>query len=200
MKKIVLVVALAAILATGTAQKAFADHPSGWGIGVVGNWWWNQWGMGGGGLSLKIPSVPIYWAINFGGGGGRYDGHFGIGLTGDYYFIDKALPVPMLHWFLGLGGYFNFYTWRHSYYNYQYDRRDEWSWAHINFGARVPIGLSFQPIPLLEIWIDFAPSFGLGIDTDSNNKYRYNNHDYGHDFWIGTHWGFPFEIGLRLWF
>jgi hypothetical protein len=198
MKKIVLVIALAAIMGTGTA---FADHPSGFGIGVVGNFWLGRdWGgVGGGGLSLKFPGVPVFWAINFGGGGSHDGGNFGFGLTGDYYIIDKSI-VPTLNWFFGIGGFFNFYAWWNSYYNRYDNRRDEWSWSHINFGIRLPIGLSWQPVKFLELWIDFAPSFGLGIDTDSNHKYRYDNRDYGHEFWIGTHWGFPFEIGLRFWF
>jgi hypothetical protein len=197
MKKIILVFALATILATGTA---FADHPSGFGIGVVGNWWWNMWGMGGGGLSLKIPKVPIYWAINFGGGGTRYENHFGIGLTGDYYIIDKAFPVPMLHWFFGIGGYFNFYSHTNTYYFNNNRYNNTYSWEHINFGVRAPIGLSFQPIPLLELWMDLAPSFGLGIDTESRYKDQNGYEHIGHDGYVGTHWGFPFEIGLRFWF
>jgi hypothetical protein len=198
MKRIVLVIAFAAILGTGTA---FADHPSGFGIGVVGNLWLGDKlvGVGGGGLSLKFPGGPIFWAINFGGGGGHYEGNFGFGLTGDYYIIDKSI-APTLHWFFGIGGFLNFYTWWNSYHNRYYDRRDEWSWSHINFGIRLPIGLSWQPIKFLELWIDLAPSFGLGIDTDSNHTYRYDGRDYGHEFWVGTHWGFPVEVGLRFWF
>jgi len=179
-----MVIALAAILATGTA---FANHPSGFGIGLVGQYGWS--GVGSGGLSLKIPSVPIFWAVNFGLG----SNYFAIGLTGDYYMIDNALPVPTLHWFLGLGGFFNFYTYNATYYNNQY------SYTHINLGARVPIGLSWQPISLLEIWIDIAPSLGLFIDSEG--KYRHNNVETTwHQGGAGFHWGIPLELGIRLWF
>jgi len=178
MKKLVLLAALAAILATGTA---FADHPDGFGIGLVGGFGWGGLGGGAGGLSLKIPGIPIFWAVNLGGS----NEHFRIGLTGDYYMIDKALaPQAFLHWFLGLGGFVNLSIWSTK----------DWSRTDFDLGARVPIGLSFQPIKLLEIFLDVAPSFGLGITgsyEDKNKKY---------DSGFGFFWGLPLEIGLRLWF
>jgi len=188
MKRVILVIALAAILATGTA---FADHPSGFGIGVVGQYAWYAGGFGGGpGLSLKIPGVPIFWAINFGLG----SNHFAIGLTGDYYLIDNALPVPTLNWFLGLGGFFNLFS-----YNYQtfYGARN--SYTNCDFGVRVPIGLSWQPIKLLEIWMDIAPSLGLFIHGEA--KYVYYNVEYKYQAaGLGFYWGIPLELGLRFWF
>jgi len=110
MKKLVIVLALAAIIATGTV---FADHPSGWGIGFVGNY--SSWGFGGqgGGLSLKAPSIPIYWAISFGVG---LD-YFGLGVTGDYYLYDKNISGP-LNWFFGVGGYVTFYSYSANYLSY----------------------------------------------------------------------------------
>jgi len=173
-----MVIALAAILATSAA---FADHPGGFGVGIVGQYGWGYGGgNGNGGLSLKIPSIPVFWAINFGGG----PNHFAIGLTGDYYIIDQALPVPTLNWFLGIGGFLNFHS-----YNYN-NGRDKSSYTSFNFGPRVPIGLSWQPVKLLELWIDVAPSLGLYI-TGANK-------DYGGS--VGLYWFMPFELGLRLWF
>jgi len=188
MKRIIMVIALAAILATGTA---FADHPSGFGVGVVGQYGWGSGGgLGNVGLSLKIPAFPVYWAINF----GADSNYFAIGLTGDYYMIDQALPVPTLHWFLGVGGFFNFFAYNETFYN-----SIKASYSHINLGARVPIGLSWQPLPLLEIWIDIAPSLGLFIDSEG--KYTYNNVNYTfHKGGAGLFWGIPLELGLRLWF
>ena len=46
MKKILLVLVLFAIITTGTV---FADHPKGWGIGVVGSFGFGSVGGGGGG-------------------------------------------------------------------------------------------------------------------------------------------------------
>ena len=185
MKKFLMVLALVAILATGTA---FADHPDGFGIGLVGSYGIG-WGGAGGGLSLKIPGVPLFWAINLGLG----SDHFGFGITGDYYLIDDALPVPTLHWFLGVGGFFNFYTWSSTYYSEKY------SYSNLSFGLRVPIGLSWQPIDLLEIFLDIAPSLGVYIDGDG--KYTYAGTEYvWHKGGAGFHWGVPLEIGFRLWF
>ena len=94
MKKILLVLALVAIIATGTA---FADHPGGFGIGVVGTY-----GSGyGGALSLKLPDMPIFWAINISAG----DNNTHVGVQGDYYFIDADLIDKWLGWYIGVGGF-----------------------------------------------------------------------------------------------
>jgi len=191
MKKLVIVVALIAILATGSV---FADHPSGLGIGVVGGMGWGGFGGGAYGLSLKLPSIPIFWAINLGAG----SNYFRIGLTGDSYFIDQVLVSDIgLHWFLGLGGFFNFYNYSEEYRSGSYSSK--YSYTHMNLGARLPIGLSWQPIDLIEIFIDLAPSLGLGID----GGYKYKNSigdEVKKDGSMGFFFGIPLEIGLRLWF
>jgi len=179
MKKFVIVLALAAVIATGTA---FADHPKGFGIGLVGFY------PGGGGLSLKLPSVPIYWAVSAEIG----SDYFSINLTGDSYLIDDNLSGP-LHWFLGLGGFFSFYSYSKKYFDVSY------GWTNLAFGARLPIGLSFQPISLLEIFLDVAPCIGLGIY--GKQEYTYNNTKYVADEGgMGLFWGWPIELGIRLWF
>ncbi|HCC36847.1 MAG TPA: hypothetical protein DEQ14_04125 [Treponema sp.] len=181
-KKIVMIVVLAVILATGTA---FADHPSGWGVGVVGQYGIG-WGGGGAGLSLKIPSVPVFWALNV----GFTSDWFSAGLTGDYYMIDSPLVSDInLHWFFGLGGFFDFYNHTVSYLN------KEHSYTSFSLGARVPVGLSWQPIDLLELFIDAAPSLGVGIRTES----KVDDHVL-QEGGAGFVWGIPIEIGLRLWF
>jgi hypothetical protein len=159
---------LAALIAGITTSAAFANHPNGFGIGVVGGYggYWE----GGGyhtnwALSLKVPSVPIFWAIDMSASGG----HFSLGIRGDKYLIDNVLlKEAFLHWYLGLGGWVNI-TLAHE--------------AYIGIGARLPIGLSFQPIPLLELFIEIAPSLGIQV----NPFY----------FPIGG-WGGAF--GIRLWF
>jgi hypothetical protein len=186
MKRIVLVLALAAIIATGTA---FADHPSGFGIGIVGQY--SSWGFGGqgGGLSLKLPSIPVYWGINAAFG----NNYIGAGITGDGYIIDQNLG-GYLNWFLGVGGYFSFYSYneKDSFWGY------EKSYSKIYGGVRAPIGISFQPVALLELFIDIAPSIGIGIDSGWEVKSTYYNEKV--DGSIGLGWGAPLEIGIRLWF
>jgi len=182
MKKKLFIFVLAVVIATGTA---FADHPKGTGIGVVGFY------PGGVGLSLKLPSIPIFWAVSLGFYSG-YDSYFSLNVSGDYYMIDKKLGGPV-HWFLGLGGFFSFNTYTNSYYSAEY------SWTDLAFGARVPIGLSIQPIPLLEIFLDIAPSLGMIINGEQ--AYTYNGNRYvPRKGSAGFYFAFPVELGLRFWF
>jgi hypothetical protein len=190
MKRVVLVLALAAIIATGTA---FADHPEGFGIGLVGQY--SSWGFGGqgGGLSLKIPGVPIYWGINAVIGGNS----IGAGITGDVYVIDQNLNGPF-NWFFGVGGYFTFSSWSYA-ASYSYAA---YSATYMDGGVRAPVGISFQPTELLEIFIDIAPSIGVNIFSGYTRKTNYPlyNDDDTVSGSVGLGWGAPVEIGIRLWF
>jgi hypothetical protein len=188
MKKVVVVIALAAILATGTA---FADHPDGLGIGIVGTYGIG-WGGAGGALSLKIPSVPIYWGISM----GLSENFFRLGLTGDSYLIDQALVKDIgLHWFLGLGGWLDFYN--HSTTSWE---NKKYSAASFGLGARLPIGLSWQPVKFLEIFLDVAPSLGLWINTEAKYKDSVGIEHTWREGGIGfPAWGIPLELGLRIW-
>jgi hypothetical protein len=164
MKKLVILIALIAILGTGSV---FADHPSGFGIGVQGGW---SGGPGGGaGLTLKFPSLPIFFSIDglglFGGSG------FHISGAGDYYFIDKTLvPEAGLNWYLGFG--IGVALW-----GFDGD-------LGLAASARLPIGLSWQPIDLLEIYLQAVPQIGLQILPDIG-------------LW-GNFWGG--NLGIRFWF
>jgi len=158
-KKILLAFVLAAIIATGTA---FADHPSGFGIGVQGGYG----GGVGGALTLKLPSTPIFWAVDF----AAWGEYIWLGLAGDYYLIDqKIVPEIGLNWYLGVGGYVNL------------GLGNSFGLA---VGARLPIGLSWQPIELLEIYLQVVPSIGLQVLPEIG---LYPN------FWGAN-------LGIRLWF
>jgi opacity protein-like surface antigen len=162
MKKVLLVLALLIVI----SASAFADHPAGLGIGVVGGYYggWSGSGHSQVGLSLKVPKLPIFWGVNL----QIHKEYFALGVTGDYYIIDnKLVPAIGLNWYLGVGGYGGI------------SFGDDLTLA---VGARVPIGLSWQPINLLEIFIDIAPSLGIRINPV--------------DFPDG---GWPVEIGIRLW-
>ena len=193
MKKFFLVCALVAILGTGTA---FAEHPDGFAIGLYGSfggWRYNHAG-GGGGLSLVIPKVPIYWGLNFAGLG---VGYFGFGITGDYYLIDADF-IPLLGWHLGIGGYFNYQGWKYSGWDKNLKKKD-YRYSNFGFGVRVPIALHFHPIKLIDIWLGVAPSLGLGI----YGKYKSYNasgkeESYGGGLYVD--WDIPIEIGIRFWF
>jgi hypothetical protein len=164
MKKILFVFVLVAIIATGTA---FADYPSGFGIGVQGGFGgtWGGGTMGGAALSLKIPSVPIFWAVQAGFGSEQ----FWLNVTGDYYLIHNPLVSSIgLHWYFGLG------------LGVGLGIGDPF---RLGAEFRVPVGLSWQPLDFLELYLQAVPSIGL----------RFLGGPVG--LWGG--WGGNF--GLRFW-
>jgi hypothetical protein len=199
MKKVVLVVALGMIVAIAGA---FADHPDGWGIGggfqYGGPWRSGDYVEGSSGLTLflKAPQLPVYWGISF----WPFDlgddpvGSIWLRVTGDYYLFDKTLvPDFNLGWFLGVGGYV-----------YWYHASGEWtggsSSANVfDIGARVPVGLSWQPTDFVEVFIDFGLSLGLQFTSWSSEfdigGYKSSSSDTDFDIgggWIG-------ELGVRFW-
>jgi hypothetical protein len=187
MKKLGLLVLLGLVLCTAGA---FADHPSGWGVGIVGQYggaWTGGGSLGGLALSLKAPSVPVFWGINF---DFPKDG-FGLGVTGDYYLIDQTLVSGAgLGWFFGVGGYFDFTTWSYTYASKKYSQ------TALGLGVRVPIGLSWQPVEFLEFFFDFAPS--LGIIFYGGDVYDYGGWEDNDKVKFGGGW--QGDIGLRFWF
>lgn len=165
-KRIVIAIVLATILATGSA---FAVQ-DGLGIGLFGGssygWGWGSGSVGGGGaLTLKLPKLPVYWGINLDWwGSGMW-----LGVSADFWHIVDNKPIAdTLYWFMrgGLYGKFLFGT----------------SKMWMDFGARLPIGLSWQPIKEVEIFFDIVPSIGVGI---------YNS--------AGIGGGVAGELGFRLW-
>jgi hypothetical protein len=179
MKKLVLVLIIGLLL--GTA--AFADH-SGFGIGIVGGGGWNGAGTGHAGLSLKIPRIPVFWGIYY--PFNTYYNLFALEVTGDFYIIDKNLFTNdvtnddgtykfKLDWYLGVGGFFSFHAWNGG--------------GYVDFGLRLPVGLSWHIIKQLELFMGLYPGLGIHI----------GNYD---DWW----WPVPVypviggELGLRFWF
>jgi hypothetical protein len=172
MKKLVLVLAFLVFMAVG----AFAEHPSGWGIGIVGqsNFAWNGFtGYPGAALSLKTPQKPIFWGIN----ARIKNSFFGVSVTGDYYIIDKRLtPDINFGWYFGIGGYADFYH-----------VGGDSSYNGLGVGARVPIGIYIIPVSFFEVFIDVAPSLGLGI--------KFGNES-GLELPAG---GLGADLGIRFW-
>ena len=195
MKKILLVLLLGVIL---TVSGVFADHPGGWGIGLMGNggWGYGRGTLGGGAITLKAPMLPIYWGIS----GDFGYGYMGIGLSGDYYLIDNNLAdfdVTHLGWYLGLGGYFGFTTYDSGVY---YSGSKKYGWSSLSLGARLPIGLSFQ-IPVSNLGIEFfaalIPNIGIGMyfwDKEFDDYWGSRRDKFGLIGGIGG------EAGFRLWF
>lgn len=163
MKRIMLAVSMALALGAG----AFADHPAGLGVGLVAVSDYGSAGMGSQlGLSLKLRGIPIFWGAHL-----SFNANYlGLGVTGDRYFNDEGLIREKsfkLDWFLGLGGYANLAM---------------SSSPSASLGARLPIGLSWHPTREFEVWLDIAPSLGIGLSPLSF-----------------PNWGVPAEIGVRAW-
>jgi opacity protein-like surface antigen len=166
MKKFLLIIIFAVILTGGTV---FAQSQDGLGIGVVGTAG-GAWGSGfgyGGALSLKLPSVPVYWGISL----DIWDGGMWLGVTGDFlnFFYSPLVKNIGLNWFLRFGLYGKIWI-----------GKDDVS---LGVGARLPVGLSWQPFHFLELFLDVAPSLGVSI-----NPLHFPSG------------GWPIELGLRLWF
>jgi hypothetical protein len=165
MKKKVLFIIVVLFLVIGAG--AFADHPDGLGIGLDLTYGYN--GGLGPALSLKLPSIPIFWTLSM----GISSEWFLLMATGDYYFIDKPLvPDIDLGWYLGLGLYFNLMTWKGGDLG-------------LGLGARLPIGLSWQPrqVDILELFFDVAPSLGLALAPVYFPQWDVNV-DFGIRFWF----------------
>ncbi|MDR0562527.1 MAG: hypothetical protein LBG73_07535 [Spirochaetaceae bacterium] len=191
-------------LALGTAG-VFADHPDGWGIGPGFGFNWG-WPFGGGGgsapgiyLSLKAPKLPVFWGLSLGFG----TNYFGLGVTGDWYIIDKPLaPAAKLHWFLGVGGFLTLNIWGGS-WSYA-GGSAKWSYLEFGGGVRVPVGLSWQPLDWLEVFGEINASLGIGGSTDSVIEYDVGGEKLKHTYHEGGLWfpvgGLGGAIGVRFWF
>lgn len=163
MKKLLCVVSLVAIIGVNTV---FADYPSGLGIGIqggTGSAWRGGDPTAGAALSLKVPGIPIFWAIDLD------FNPFGIGISGDYYIIHNALVSNIgLDWYLGVGVGVNLSGFDNE--------------LGLGIVGRIPIGLSWQPIDLLEIYLQVVPSLGFSILPKLDDR----------GGWGGA-------IGIRIW-
>ena len=175
MKRVICAVFLAATF----GGAVYAAYPAGFGIGVVGS---SSFGMVTGGnaaLSLKFPRVPLYWGVALAFSSKDYgvENYFSMALTVDYAWLGaKWTPKLPFGWFIRLGGFGRFTMWGDDS-------------VGGTGGVRLPIGVNVVFLrSLFEIFLDVAPSIGLGTDV------------YGHygSFYFPD-WSIPIEFGLRLW-
>ncbi|MDR0314020.1 MAG: hypothetical protein LBI14_10535 [Treponema sp.] len=172
MKKFILVLVLAVLV----AGAVFADRPSGFGIGAMGQtqgWGWKgfvyteTYGLA---VSLKIPSVPIFWGVHL----YFYKGSLAVGVSGDYYLIDKTIiPSVNFGWYFGLGAYAGVNLKSGSF--------------DIHAAARLPVGLYIIPVDFLEVYFAVVPHLGVAVAINPIGV----NFPYG---------GLGAEIGIRFWF
>jgi hypothetical protein len=182
MRKLLLVLLMGLLLGVG----AFADHPDGLGLGgLVGGGYAldfddfdNNWAFGYPGLSLKIPGIPIFWAFYV----NLAHSMTGLGVTGDYYIIDRNLVGEKLtnedgtydfklDWYLGLGLFFDTHFWNGG--------------IAFDTGIRVPVGVSWHIIKELELFLAAGPAVGIYFGKDIPLRFHFFN--FG-------------ELGLRYWF
>lgn len=163
MRKLLLLFCFALVLSAGL----FADHPDdkvGAGLFVGGGW-----GSAGGGLfhpgfSLKVPRLPFFWGLN-----ASFGGVTGLGVSADYYLVDRDLVKDGsidLDWFLGIGLFTSLYF------------GDYFGGA---LGVRLPVGLSWHINQVFELFLNVAP--GIGIAFNSRPFYG----------------AFAAELGFRAW-
>ena len=171
-KKVVLGVALAAILTTGTA---FAE---GFGIGVHGGF-----GGIGGGAGLNLAFSGMYLYID---GLSASNNNFAVSGALDFMSLFHDEFVDTLSFYIRLGVGASLWT---------------WSTAHsdglgVAAGLRLPIGLSWRPIDLLELFVQLVPQVGLrfaGHDANvSNDATGYGGFRIWSNFWGAN-------LGLRIW-
>jgi hypothetical protein len=186
-KKLIVAVLLILVLCTAGV---FAEHPGGLGIGLLGRYsgyWTGGSSLPGAALSLKVPSAPVFWGISI---GFPKDG-FSAGVTGDYYLIDQYLIRKAgFGWFLGVGGYFDFETRSFKGLTKDYNQ------TALGLGVRVPIGLSWRPVDVFEVFFDFAPSVGV-VFLGGN---YYDNPLWKDEDKVKFGGGWQGDIGLRFWF
>jgi len=165
MKKIIFAIILTVLI----SGAVFADYPGGFGIGVQGGYG----GIGGaGGVTFKIPSIPVFFVIDF------FDittTSFGLSGAGDYYLFHNEIVNP-LDWYFGIGVGVSFWNSSNS--------------AGLAAAIRAPLGLSWQPINFLELYLQAVPQVGLRFFGNDGN-----NSGFGlwSNFWCGN-------LGIRFWF
>ena len=159
-KKIFIVAALLMVVCVGGA---FA-----WGIGIQGGGGYPP--FGGAALTFKLDSVPLVFATNFNFG----NNGFGIGLTGDYWFLNDNIVGP-LNWFIGAGAGISLGGFDDNFI--------------LGLEGRLPIGLNMYLVDgFIEPYLQVVPSVRLNILPRIGGSFP-------EDFL-----GFAANLGIRFWF
>jgi len=191
MKKIVLIVALIAIIGVGTTFAG--EYPNGFGIGIFGQYGFGDIGGTGGGLAIKLPGVPVFWGLNVGLDSGTDWSYLGFGLIGDFHFIENSLGGN-LNWWLGIGGLFRMDLYSQTFrYASNSDTAD---YNYINIAARIPVGVN---ITFSTFDLYFQAVATLGARLYSGYDFTLWGIQFKEDSTVGFGWGVPLELGIRFW-
>ena len=168
MKKVFFVLLLAAVVAGG----AFAQQGFGIGaFGTVGGSFSSSAVGYGGALSLKAPTMPMYWGLSF----GASDNYLRIGVIADYPIVRGTLvPNAGLGWYVHGGVYGRFVT--------------ASKYSALGFGARLPIGLNLRPpsVRFLEVFLAVVPTIGAYTGNFGDGNFGFES-------------GWSTELGFRIW-
>lgn len=133
-KKILIVAALLMVVCVGGA---FA-----WGIGIQGGGGYPEYGNAA--ITFKLDTVPFVFATNF-----TFRDGFGIGLTGDYWFLNDNIVGP-LNWFIGAGAGISLGGFNDN--------------LILGLEGRLPIGLNMYLVDgFIEPYVQVVPSVGLNV-------------------------------------
>ncbi|MCL2186882.1 MAG: hypothetical protein FWB86_13675 [Treponema sp.] len=155
MKKFILIAALITFIGAGTAFAEFGIGVHG-GFGGIG---------GGGGLNLAFSNVFVYIdAVGLGNNNMNFSGAV------DFLRLYDTSFAKSFNFYIRLGICASF--WGSNDY------------LGLAAGVRIPIGLSWRPIPLIELFLQVLPQISLQILPSI-------------DLW-GNFWGG--NLGIRLWF
>lgn len=111
-------------------------------------------------LSLKLDQMPFLLGIGANSGGGG----FVVGATADWWFVNANL-VNFINYYAGPGIYAAVGS------------------NTLDFGGRLPLGLNAFPLDFLELFIEIAPTLGVGLDP-----------------FVFPKFGLQSALGLRFWF
>jgi len=154
MKKLLCVAVLVAVIGAGTAFAQFGIGVHGGG-GTLG---------GGGGINLAFSDIYIYVDAL-----GAWDGGMHVSGAVDFLSLYKTNLASNFDFYVRVGvgaGLWGF--------------NDTFGLAA---AARVPVGVSWKPIPLIELFLQAVPQIGLKILPS-----------------IDLFWGVGGNLGVRFWF
>lgn len=153
-KKILIVAALLMVVCVGGA---FA-----WGIGIQGGGGFPDYGNAA--ITFKLDTVPFVFATNF-----TFRDGFGVGLTGDYWFLNDNIVGP-LNWFIGAGAGISLGGFNDN--------------LILGLEGRLPIGLNMYLVDgFIEPYVQVVPSVGLNVLPEIGLRWGFTG-NIGIRFWF----------------
>lgn len=123
--------------------------------------------LGGLGVTGKIPGLAPVWGANFSLSAAKSE--YFLGVTADWFLYKQPLYTPFnLNFYMGPGLYGSVSVAEKS---------------RADFGLRIPIGVTWNPLRFVEVFTELTPAFGITIQDP-----------------IQPAWVFQSAVGARIWF